>query len=345
LPAGDGLVGRAFSTGSAELVADVRKDSAHDSHVDASSGFHTISTATVPVMIGTQRFGAIQAINRLEPAGAVSFQPADLALLETLATSLALAIANVELTRNVVSDSLLARDLEQARQAQDALMPDDDPAGHIAGMVIPARNLSGDFFDHMEINGRIAFCQGDVSGKGIAASLMMARTVALFRQLARQGLDCPQIVNHMNAELIDAGSDRFVSLIIGWLDPTSGNVQTLNCGHGPAVFCPSHEPHVMFPAQTIPLGIKPFDLGDLRPIELTLGDGYLYLATDGITEAKWRERELGVNGFAALATNVPGRNAAEKLHRIMDQFEQGNLTTHDDATLLVLAGQPCASIA
>jgi serine phosphatase RsbU (regulator of sigma subunit) len=112
----------------------------------------------------------------------------------------------------------------------------------------------------------------------------------------------------MNAEPIDAGSDRFVSLIIGWLDPTSGNVQILNCGHGPAVFCP-------------------------------------YLATDGITEAKWRERELGVNGFAALATQVPGRNAAEKLHRIMDQFEQGNLTTHDDATLLVLAGQPCASIA
>ena len=222
----------------------------------------------------------------------------DLSLLGTLATTLALALANVGLTQKIVSDRLLARDIDQARQVQAALIPPPDPRGYVAGRVIPARQLSGDFFDHLQVGHRIAFCQGDVAGKGIAAALLMARALALFRQLARRALDCVSIVTAINDELNrdphDAAQNLgFVSFVAGWFDPETGKVSIINCGHGPALLCQPGAVPLELPADTLPLGIVSLDKADLAAVCFDLGEGCLYLATDGITEARAKGRELG----------------------------------------------------
>ena len=339
VPDTKGLVGRAFTDNRPELVADAASDGAHYGAADTASGFRTLSTATAPVYLGDRGFGAIQAINRRDGEAVGNFRKADLSLLETLAGSLALAMANVELTQAAIDDRMLRRDLDQAREAQSALMPPPDALGAAAGYVLPARQLSGDFFDHVRIGGRMAFCQGDVAGKGITAGLLMARSIALFRRLARQGLDVDEIAMAINEELLDVQSERFVTFAIGWLDCSSGKARVVNCGHGPMIVVPHGGGQVeQFEAQTQPLGIAPLDPGMLTPTEHDLTDSFLCLATDGITEAEAGGRELGLGGLAGLLARIKTDRAADCVAAIMRLFEAGKLTTHDDATLLVVTG-------
>ena len=300
------------------------------------------STATAPVHLGERGFGAIQAINRRTDEGISNFCDADLALLETLAGSLALALSNVELTQAAISDSLLRRDLDQAQEAQSALMPPPDPMGAAVGQVLPARQLSGDFFDFIRVGDRVAFCQGDVAGKGITAALMMARSIGLFRRLVRQNMTVVEIAVALNDELIDVQSDRFVTFAVGWLDCATGLVKLVNCGHGPVLLLPDDgSPATSFDAQIPPLGIAPVNIADLAPTTHDVNHASLCLVTDGITEAETGGRELGLKGLAALLQRMPEKTPAEKLDAIMGLFTKGRLQTHDDATILLVtaAGQ------
>ena len=337
VPETQGLVGRAFTERTPELVADAAADRAHFSDADSASGFLTLSTATAPVHLGERGFGAIQAINRRTDEGISNFRDADLSLLETLAGSLALALSNVELTQAAIDDRLLRRDLDQAREAQAALMPPPDPFGAAAGRVLPARQLSGDFFDHVRVGDRIAFCQGDVAGKGITAGLMMARTIALFRRLVRQNMTVVEIAAAINEELLAVQSDRFVTLAVGWLDCASGMAKLINCGHGPVVIVPHDGGEVaQFDAQTPPLGVALFEQQTLSPTVHDLSKAFLCLATDGITEAEVKGRELGLGGLANLLSRMRGGSASDCVDTVMKLFENGRLTTHDDATLMVV---------
>lgn len=340
VPQEKGLVGRAFTEGQSELVADATTDGAHYKVADSTSGFQTLSTATAPVRLGDRNYGAIQAINRRDGDRIGNFTPADMALLETLASSLALAISNVELAEKAISDTLLQRDLDQAMEAQASLMPAPDPAGFAAGHVLPARQLSGDFFDYVRVGDYLAFCQGDVAGKGITASLMMARSIALFRRLVRQNLAPDEIANAINEEFLEVRSDKFVTFAMGWLNCVTGDIRMVNCGHGPIllVHADASEPTI-YDAQTVPLGLVPYTAEDLEPVTFNLNGGHLYLTTDGITEAEIKGRELGLAGLTSLSKKLPGQSAIEKMRGIINLFETGRLQTHDDATLLVITNE------
>ena len=341
IPQEKGLVGRAFSEGKCELVADASADGAHYKGADTSSGFQTLSTATAPVRLGDKNYGAIQAINRQEDGTIGNFTTADMQLLETLASSLALALSNVELAEKAISDTLLQRDLDQAMEAQASLMPAPDKDGFAAGHVLPARQLSGDFFDHVRVGDYLAFCQGDVAGKGITASLLMARSIALFRRLVRQNMPADQLAIAINEEFIEVNSDRFVTFAMGWLDCRTGDVSMVNCGHGPILLVHGDgAAPTVFDAQVMPLGLMPFKPEEIVPIQFNLGAGYLYVTTDGITEAKVKGRELGLSGLTSLSRQLPGNSAAEKMRGVINLFEKGRLQTHDDATLLIIANGP-----
>ena len=337
VPQDQGLVGRAFAEGQSELVSDAARDGAHFRAADNATGFQTLSTATAPVRLGNRNFGAIQAINRRTEDGVGNFRESDMSLLETLAGSLALAMSNVELTQAAIDDSLLRRDLDQAREAQAAMMPSPDPLGAAAGRVLPARELSGDFFDYVRVGDRLAFCQGDVAGKGITASLMMARTIALFRRLVRQNMTAVELATAINDELVAVHSERFVTLALGWLDCASGIAKVVNCGHGPIMVVANDGGEVTrFDAQTAPLGIAPLDGAGLEPTVHDLTRAFLCLATDGITEAEAGGRELGLNGLASLLSRVKADSASDRVDAVMRLFETGRLETHDAATLLLV---------
>ena len=341
VPKGEGFVGRVFSTGEAEIVSDTASDKSHYRKADKSSGFKTVSTATAPVQLGERCFGAIQAINR-KPSNdseeIIHFTEADLSLLVSLASALALAISNVRLAEKVITDQILQRDLDQATEAQTALLPTLDSQGYLAGKVIAARHLSGDFFDYYLARGRVAFCQGDVAGKGITAALLMARAIALFRIMAKQNLDAAKMVSAINAELLDVSSERFITFVAGWFDCTSGEVEFVNCGHGPVLVVDetNAEPQIeVIESHTIPLGLTKFK-SRLKVWRGNLTSAALYIATDGITEAKDQEGVWGFEGFTEAALTHGGLPASRRVADIMRKFKKKALMTHDDATLLVL---------
>jgi sigma-B regulation protein RsbU (phosphoserine phosphatase) len=190
-------------------------------------------------------------------------------------------------------------ELEAARQLQMSMVPSVFPAPspeqplEIFAVMEPAREIGGDFYDFFATDdGRMAFVIGDVSGKGIAAGMFMARTKNLLRavtgllQHAEGGTAMPcDIVARVNRELCeDNDTMMFVTLLFGIIDPRSGAVVFCNAGHDPAYRLGPDGVVAAEGPQGIALGVSaewPFQTGELR---LVPGET-LYLFTDGITEA------------------------------------------------------------
>ena len=189
-------------------------------------------------------------------------------------------------------------ELETARKLQMSMVPSVFPPPsperpvEIFAVMEPAREVGGDLYDFFPTeDGRLAFAIGDVSGKGIAAAMFMARTKNLLRVITgllqnAQGIADPgAIVSRVNRELCeDNDMMMFVTLFFGIIDPRSGVVTLCNAGHDPAYRVgPSGVAAIETP-QGIALGVHPafeFETGELRHAP---GEA-LYLYTDGITEA------------------------------------------------------------
>ncbi len=189
-------------------------------------------------------------------------------------------------------------ELESARKLQMSMVPSVFPAPspelpiEIFAVMEPAREVGGDLYDFFPTpDGRLAFAIGDVSGKGIAAAMFMARTKNLLRvvtgllQNAQGVADPGSIVSRVNRELCeDNDMMMFVTLIFGIIDPRNGLVTFCNAGHDPAYRLGPNGIDAVEGPQGIALAVNPafeFRTGELR---LAPGEA-LYLYTDGITEA------------------------------------------------------------
>lgn len=238
----------------------------------------------------------------------------------------------------------LQKDLELAREIQRSLLPKDDPrACTVTGINIPAREVSGDFFDYFTLaDGRIYFNLADVSGKGMNAALLMAKTSGLFHCLGKALHDPGKLLAYINGEICEtAVRGMFVTMTAGLYDPRSGRVRLVNAGHLPALYRSRRGQYSEFPAQAPPLGIVP----DMRfpESELTLDGGSLYLFSDGLTEAVQADRNrLEMAGLMQLITRHAGLNPQARLASLVNDARQATPVLHDDITLLLIE-QPLAS--
>jgi sigma-B regulation protein RsbU (phosphoserine phosphatase) len=190
-------------------------------------------------------------------------------------------------------------ELDAARKLQMSMVPSVFPPPsaerplEIFAVMEPAREVGGDLYDFFPIDdGRLAFAIGDVSGKGVAAAMFMARTKNLLRvvtgllQRAEGGAASPgEIVARVNRELCeDNDTMMFVTLLFGIIDARSGLVTFCSAGHDPAYRLGPGGVTAVEGPQGIALGINSdwrYETGELR---LVPGEA-LYLYTDGITEA------------------------------------------------------------
>jgi sigma-B regulation protein RsbU (phosphoserine phosphatase) len=334
LASGDGIVGRAVQENVCQLVRDVRDDPAFQGKVDASTGFTTRSILCAPMCVQDERLGAIELVNKRDGDGL--FSEADRHVLEALASSAALSILNARLAARLVEQERLRRELELASEIQKSLLPTARPAPFpVHGVNVAARGVSGDFYDFLvRQDGRIAFCLGDVSGKGMNAALLMAKTVSLHRCLAKTTGEPGRLLAILNRETCEtAVRGMFVTMVAGVYDPRTGMVRLANAGHEPPLHRARDGTFTAFPADAPPLGILPD--AAFPEIELRLDGGALWLVTDGVTEGRVRDGgELGVEGLRALVSRLAGRPPEERLAAVVAEFTPGAL--HDDVTLLVL---------
>jgi sigma-B regulation protein RsbU (phosphoserine phosphatase) len=334
---GEGILGRCVCENAGQRVLDVRQDASFASRIDAESGFETRSILCAPMTFSERVLGAIELINK--SAGDGYFAASDAELLEVLASSAALAVANAQLARAQVEHERVRRELELAAEIQRGLLPALRPAPFpVQAVNLAARTVSGDFYDFLELrDGRIAFCLGDVSGKGMNAALLGARTASLYRCLAREAPGPGALLARLDAELAETVTrGMFVTLVAGIYEPRSGRVRLANAGHEPPRLRSRAGAWTAYPAEAPPLGV----LGDAEfpELELALEGGALYVFSDGLTEACAGDgRPLGPEGVERLLEGFAGKPLRERIDAVAAALEA--LGLRDDATLLGVADE------
>ena len=209
---------------------------------------------------------------------------------------------------NQLADTTTAKEridseLRIARDIQMSMVPRTFPAFpnrrdiDLHAAILPAKEVGGDLYDFFLQDDRLCFCVGDVSGKGIPASLTMAVAVNLFRTVAKEGFPPEVIATKLN-ETMSANNESgvFVTMFIGIIDLKTGNLDYCNCGHNPPVYGERrmHTSQTVFRfldvESNVPIGLWPDytfvggHLGDIR-------GSLLFVYTDGVNEAENRIQE------------------------------------------------------
>jgi serine phosphatase RsbU (regulator of sigma subunit) len=246
-------------------------------------------------------------------------------------------------------EAQVARDFEIARQVQQNLFPEalpDEPGWEFAATCQPARAVGGDYYDVFEVApGKVLFAQGDVSGKGLGASLVMASVHAVIRSWAGTAeADLTRLVEELNQYLMaSSSSDTFVTLFLGLLDCTDGRLWYLNCGHPPVIVqrCSDGSLTELTTGGPI-LGIIAGDNYTAGEYSLAGGDS-LILVSDGVTEAMNPNEEMfEAHRLLATVRNYGCERGASEIMqsiiRAVDVFAEG-CEQADDISVLVLRRQ------
>ena len=249
-----------------------------------------------------------------------------------------------QLEKAIAERDRLAQELNQeiaiAQEVQRHLMPDTTANNlPVYGLNLPARNISGDFFDYQRLrDGNICFALGDVSGKGINAGLLMAKTASLFHCLAKHSQDPAKLLAIINNEICETSvRGFFVTMIAGVYNPQSREVRLVNAGHLPALILGRGQVPRLLAASEQPLGILPdcrFTLSDPIPLR----GSTLYLYSDGVTEAKTADgKVLEREGLVTLLQQHQDKAPMARLQAVVDAIRPPQLL-HDDMTLLMING-------
>ncbi|MGA3133152.1 MAG: SpoIIE family protein phosphatase [Terracidiphilus sp.] len=238
----------------------------------------------------------------------------------------------------------LQRDLDLASELQRGLLPPLDlrvdgwdTSYHYA----PLGPVSGDYCDLYPFDGQLFFMLGDVSGKGVAASMRMTQLHALFRSLIGMGLGLAEIVAHINRFLCDSGlAGQYATLVCGRAkaggDGALGNIELFNAGHLPVIVIEQGCARLV-ESTGFPLGM--FREASFTSAHLQLcGGDLLFLYTDGLSEAQGESGEYGID----RVTNLVGRHtsscAAAVISACLEDLRgfAGANPGMDDVTLLAI---------
>ena len=334
-----GIVGRAVAANRCQMVRDARLDPDFARSVDEGTGFTTRSILCAPLSVKDRRVGAIELVNKATGDGL--FSEPDRQMLEALASSAALAVINARLTSQLIAQEKLRRELELAADIQRNLLPRRQPEPYpVCGVNRAARSVSGDFYDIFTLSdGRIAFNIADVSGKGINAALLMAKTSSLYRCLGKTIDDPSVLLARINRELCETGTrGMFVTMIGGVYDPTTSTVYIANAGHEPALEL-SSEATRRYGAQVPPLGIAAELVPDAGfPVtEIALNGSTLCIFTDGVTECRAGNGQmLGASGFEGMLRTFAEAPLEQRLARLLEALERPDAALHDDLTIVLI---------
>lgn len=273
-----------------------------------------------------------------------------LLLLLTVSFTIILAVRYVarpfiqEQRRIAGSEAALQRELTIAAHTQNELIPHVFPPFpqrkeiDLHAFLQPARQVGGDLYDYFLQGNNLFFCIGDVSGKGVPASLFMAATRYLFRSVAAN-MPLTQAVEHMNRSLCTDNSQcMFVTFWFGCLNLCTGKLEFINAGHNSPLLIQGNEIHYMPASGNMPLGVMEDAEFDSEKLDLHPGDT-LFLYTDGLTEAMdVQHQPYGEEAALESIKLCTGKEAREIVSRMTERVLQYAAGTEqsDDITLLCL---------
>jgi sigma-B regulation protein RsbU (phosphoserine phosphatase) len=290
-PANEGIVGLVGATGRAMLIADAATDERVIKHDDPALKVNSLIAA--PVVFRGEFYGVLCVVN---PADGLPFNENDFSLVCSLAEQAGMAVHNQGLLHFQLEKRQLDLDLALARSIQQLLLPREAPV--IPGLALDARyraaqQVSGDLYDLIPLaDGRLGVAVADVSGKGLAASLLMAICRTNLRQLARHHDSPAAVLAEVNRAMSgEMRQGMFITMIYAIVDPARAEICFARAGHelplllrapasggGPEYLASDGMPVGLVPAEVFEPVLEE------KRVPFVAGDVFV-LYTDGLTEA------------------------------------------------------------
>lgn len=310
---------------------------AHPAFLNARSAARSAMAA--PIMSNKRMIGVFT----LESDEQDVYTRSDLALFEKFTHQVALSIEKAQLYRALLDKNRLEQELSIAREIQLSFLPTKPPplnGFEVAGLNIPSRLVSGDYYDFIRIvDGQWGLVVGDVSGKGIPSSLIMASFRASLLAEIRNNYAIRTIMAKVNQLLWESTDDhQFVTAFYGVLDEQRRILTYCNAGHNPVILIRADGSALRLETGGLILGAFSDSVYWENFVQI-LPDDLLLLYTDGVTEIyNEQEEEYGVDRLQSLATLNRHRSAKEITSLVKDQILDfaADKTPQDDFTLVVL---------
>ena len=235
-------------------------------------------------------------------------------------------------------------ELRIAREIQMSMVPSKFPKREgldMYAMMTPAKEVGGDLYGYILQRDKLYFCVGDVSGKGVPASLFMAQVTRLFRTLAAQKMMPDEICTRMNDALSGEDNERcmFVTFFIGLLDIPTGHLIYCNAGHNYPVINVGDDQCAFLKMETnMPIGPMPgmpYVGGEIDSIK----GKPLLIYTDGLNEAENNERQLlGNERMLDILRKSKAENARELIESLAAEVERHRegAEPSDDLTMMAI---------
>jgi len=322
IPLTDGVMGKSVAQKKCIRVGNVRKDVREIAEfyfdLDNKTNFTTYSVLCAPLIVANECIGVIHCLNKKSENNL--FEEEDRNLLETLAAPAAFAIRNAKMAKEMIEKNKVQKEIEIVGEIQQSLLSKNkEDSFPIAGINIPAKIVSGDFYNFIDLGeGRYGFGVADVSGKGIKSSILMSKASSLYTCLCKTIFSPAELISLLNNEICETISrGMFVTMLIGIYDSNQKTLTLSSAGHEPPLIIDKEENFTTFEDSGPPLGV----MAKFKFTETTIpfSDSSIYIFTDGITEIKDLNGEiLGAEGFRDYIKKYQSTPNNERLKKIID---------------------------
>jgi serine phosphatase RsbU (regulator of sigma subunit) len=328
-----------LKNGKSVLTADAQHDPRYASQTMALLGVRSV--LAVPLSVDERDvFGIIYADS---PTYETTFTEEHLNILTTLASVASIRVENARLLEERFERERMERELELATEIQQRFQPSEAPrmeGYEFQGISFSCYEIGGDYYDFItRHDGKMLIALGDVSGKGTAAALLMSSLhAAIHAQVAaKSSLD--EVVRSVNQYLADnTPANRFVTLFIAELDPTTGILRYINAGHNPPLVGRASGNIEQLSSGGFPLGILPSADFEVGETQLSRGESLL-IYSDGVSEANnLKEEEFGMERLIDVVRRNFQASAAglrDKVESALSAFTQ-TAPANDDITLVIV---------
>jgi len=343
LKKGEGIAGMVSETGTPLNLEDVYQHPNFSPEYDKKTNYKTRAMLCVPLKIHGKIIGVIQVINKLRHPFVFSHE--ELEMLVTISSSIAVAIDTAKMHKIILQKETLERDLKLAREVQESFLPKELPlfeTYRFAALNQPALEIGGDFYNFFRLPAnKLGIVLGDVSGKGISASLFMARLTSDLQYYTLLYPEPRELLTQTNKILYErAKRGMFVTLVYMVLDPVENRIQIANAGHLSPIYSDDNGTRLLGHdnIKGPPLGIMPDIEYEQETFELQKNSS-VTIYTDGVIEAKNPKKELFDIKRLLRVIEMQPNNPDLIVKGIINSVDKFTLTEgrSDDLTLLVFS--------
>ena len=253
-----------------------------------------------------------------------------------------LKIAYDQLESTTKAKERIESELRIARNIQKSMVPNvfpDREGLDIYASMIPAREVGGDLYGYLLLSHELYFCVGDVSGKGVPASLFMAQATRLFRILAAQHMQPAEIVRRMNTVLTENNEQgMFVTMFVGLVNLDTGRLDFCNAGHNPPILGIDGQDKFMEMETNAPIGLWP-ELDYVGEAVEDIRGQLLLVYTDGLNEAEnTQQQQFGDEHLLDILNHRHFSSSQELVDYLNEEVvkHRNGAEPNDDLTMLCL---------